>query len=96
MDSIIRHIDFVSFFNTYYRAVYFFALKYVKDGEVAEDVIETAFIKVWEKRGLFDSEVGMKSYLYKVVYTGCLKEVRSRKSEVRKKEGLIDCIIFIS
>ena len=32
--------------------------------------------------------MGLRGYLYKTVYNGCLKEVRSQKSEVRKKEGV--------
>ena len=55
---------------------------------MVEDIVLDSFVKVWERREMFDSENGMKSYLYKVVYNGCLKEVRRRQSEVRKKTGL--------
>jgi RNA polymerase sigma-70 factor (ECF subfamily) len=74
------------FFNTYYKAVYFFACKYVKDSEAAEDIVESSFIKLWEKREQMESETGLRGYLYKTVYHGCLRwlEREKRKDEVYK------------
>jgi len=85
------HIDFDSFFNTYYKAVYFFAFKYVKDEAVAEDIIENAFIKLWEKRADFANEAGMRGYLYKVVYNACLKEL-GRRSMVHRRQQEIELL----
>jgi len=55
---------------------------------VAEDIIESAFIKVWEKREKFEVEVKAKSYLYKTVYHGCLKAVKSLELRVKSERGL--------
>jgi RNA polymerase sigma-70 factor (family 1) len=76
------------FFNAYYKPLYFFAFGYIKDKAVAEDIVSDSFIKVWDKREQFENEVGLKNYLYKTVYNGCMKEVRSQESEVRRKNGL--------
>jgi RNA polymerase sigma-70 factor (ECF subfamily) len=72
-------------FNTYYKAVYFFAWKYVKDGAVAEDIVENSFIKLWEKREQMESEAGLRGYLYKTVYHGCLRW-NSRQSMVDRRQ----------
>lgn len=76
---------FIYFFNTYYKAVYFFACKYVKEGAAAEDIVENSFIKLWEKREQLDSEAGMRGYLYKTVYHGCLRW-NSRQSMVDRRQ----------
>jgi len=72
------------FFRLYYKAVYFFACKYVKDSDVAEDIVENSFIKLWEKREQMESEAGLRGYLYKTVYHGCLRwiENEGRKEKV--------------
>jgi RNA polymerase sigma-70 factor (ECF subfamily) len=79
------HINFDSFFNRYYKAVYFFACKYVKDGAVAEDIVENSFIKLWEKREQLESEAALRGYLYKTVYHGCLRW-NSRQSMVDRRQ----------
>ena len=86
MLSSNSHTDFDSFFHSYYKAVYFFACKYVKDGAVAEDIVENSFIKLWEKREQMESEAGLRGYLYKTVYNGCLRwiENEGRREKVYK------------
>ena len=78
------------FFNTYYKAVYLFAFKYVKECVVAEDIIDNSFIKLWDKRLQMESEIGLRSYLYKTVYHGCLRwlEDQKRKNKVYKTYNL--------
>src|SRR4030095_28553 len=73
------------FFNTYYKAVYFFACKYVKENAAAEDIVENSFIKLWEKRERMESEAGLKGYLYKTVYNACLRW-NSRQSMVDRRQ----------
>jgi len=80
-----EEVGFNYFFNTYYKAIYFFACKYVKDSAAAEDIVENSFIKLWEKRERMESETGMRGYLYKTVYHGCLRWI-SRESGVRSRE----------
>ncbi|HMK16855.1 MAG TPA: RNA polymerase sigma-70 factor [Chitinophagaceae bacterium] len=80
------------FFNAYYKAVYFFACKYVKDSAAAEDIVENSFIKLWEKREQMESEAGLRGYLYKTVYHGCLRwNSRSSMVHSRQKE-----IVYLS
>lgn len=51
---------------------------------MAEDIIENSFIKLWEKREQMESEAGLRGYLYKTVYHGCLRwlEREKKKGEV--------------
>jgi RNA polymerase sigma-70 factor (ECF subfamily) len=80
---------FNHFFNEYYNALYFFACKFLKDEDKVEDVVLESFMKVWERKEKFETEVKAKAYLYRCVYTGCMREVRSQKLEARKKNGLV-------
>ena len=69
------------FFRAYYKPLCFFANKYTRDMPAAEDVVSEVFIKVWEKRETITSAEGLKSYLYKSVYHGCLRW-KGRESRV--------------
>jgi RNA polymerase sigma-70 factor (ECF subfamily) len=55
-----REEGFTYFFNSCYKPLYFFATRYVKDSAAAEDIITDSFIKLWDKREIFETEQGIK------------------------------------
>jgi len=54
------------FYNIYSLPIYRKLLKMTKVEFVAEEILQTVFIKVWDKRGLIDPEKGLKAYLYQI------------------------------
>jgi RNA polymerase sigma-70 factor (ECF subfamily) len=74
-----REEAFNYFFNSCYKPLYFFASRYVKDEAAAEDVITESFIKLWDKREIFETESGIKGYLYKSVYNACLRWLQQQQ-----------------
>jgi RNA polymerase sigma-70 factor (ECF subfamily) len=66
----IRDNDLTSFellYNRYKRNIYSFALRYLKNPYEAEDVVQIAFINLWEHRSSLDEAQSVKSYLYRSV-----------------------------
>lgn len=61
--------------------LYRFAFKSISDGEVAKDVVQQAFLTLWENCGKVAIEKA-KSYLFTVAYRRCMDEFRSRKDYV--------------
>jgi RNA polymerase sigma-70 factor (ECF subfamily) len=43
--------------------------------------VENSFIKLWEKREQMESEAGLRGYLYKTVYHGCLRWLAKKGRE---------------
>jgi len=82
---------FEFFFRLHYQPLCFFANRYLQDMPAAEDVVSEVFIKVWEKRESIVSAAGLKSYLYKSVYNGCMRwkqsTANSRRSAVSIEAG---------
>jgi RNA polymerase sigma-70 factor (ECF subfamily) len=78
-------------FKDNHKSLCFFAGRYVKDVNAMLDIVEESFVKVWAKRKQFDSETGLRSYLYKTVYNGCLKwlEQEKNKASVLETYGII-------
>jgi RNA polymerase sigma-70 factor (ECF subfamily) len=42
----------------------------------AEDVVQSMFLKIWEKRQALNINHTFKSYLYKAVYHQCVNQFR--------------------
>lgn len=57
----------------------YFAAKYVDDDEVIEDIVQDAFVALWEKREQIQEENALKAYLYRAVRNDCLNLIRHRK-----------------
>lgn len=69
-------------FRNLYLPLGMYALRIVGDVEVAEDMVQDAFIKAWlaVESG---SEIGyFRSYMYQIVRNECVSYLRSRKETV--------------
>lgn len=72
---------FSYFFHLYYRCIYFFAFKWIRDEESAKDIASAAFIKTWQKREKLQTATAIKSYLYQVTRNDCYKWLHRHKKE---------------
>lgn len=66
-------------FNTYFPGLVAFANKYVFDLDMSKEIVQIAFIKLFEKRNYLNITTSLKSYLYKMVYNDCLNAINSKK-----------------
>ncbi|ERJ58717.1 RNA polymerase sigma factor [Sphingobacterium paucimobilis] len=57
---------FLHVFNLYYAKIHSFLLKYVHSNDLAEDLTQEVFIKVWEQREKLIDVKYFKSYLYSI------------------------------
>ena len=63
---------FRELFGTFYRYLVLYALRYVKQQEVAEDVVQEVFIAIWESDKKYNSYHGFRAFLYDAVKNRCL------------------------
>lgn len=70
---------FTFFFEKYYPSLCFFANRFVKNKDAAEDIVSEALMKVWEKREKLDNPVGLKNYCYTIVRHDCVHWLKSRQ-----------------
>ena len=56
-----------------------FAQKYVKDFETAKEIVQDAYISMWEKRETIDMERAVKSYLTMVIHNKCTNYLRDNR-----------------
>ena len=59
-------IDFKKFFEEFFPAVYALMRKYTQEDEVAWDLAQDAFLKLWDKWDEFAGEENAKAFVYTV------------------------------
>ncbi|PPK87394.1 RNA polymerase sigma-70 factor (ECF subfamily) [Neolewinella xylanilytica] len=70
---------FRALFDAEYDRLANFALRYVGETAVAEDIVQDVFVALWSKRAELSIQVSLKAYLYQSVRNGCLNHLKSRK-----------------
>ena len=66
-------------FDDYFNKLYAYAFTIVKNNAEAKDIVQAAFVKLWEKRDEVNLAVAGKAFLYTSVYHLSLNSVRNRK-----------------
>jgi RNA polymerase sigma-70 factor (ECF subfamily) len=74
-------LEFNYFFSIYYRALCFFASRFIQDQDSVHDIVEESFIKLWQNREQIKDEKHLRNWLYKVTYHACLKWIEKQRAE---------------
>jgi RNA polymerase sigma-70 factor (ECF subfamily) len=76
---------FEQVFKTYYECLCNYANTFVTDMDEAEEVVQSTFLLLWEKRAELNIQISVKSYLYQSVRNRCLNQIKHNK--VRQAHG---------
>lgn len=74
---------FRELFKSFYRYLVLYAMRYVRQREVAEDIVQEVFMAVWESGKLYNSFYGFRSFLYDSVKNRCLNYLKHQQVEER-------------
>lgn len=77
---------FRSVFQQCYTDLCRYAFTVLKDMDEAEDVVQSMFIKIWEKRETLNVQHAMRNYLYRAVYNQCINLLDHRKIKLKHQE----------
>jgi RNA polymerase sigma-70 factor (ECF subfamily) len=72
--------EFGNFFRRNHRTACLVALKYVKDFQLAEDLVQDVFIAFWEKRDCFQVRTNLQNYFFAAVRNHSINLVQRNKS----------------
>lgn len=73
-------------FDQYYHSLCFFAIKLINEHNIAEDIVEETFVKLWEKEPDFSLHKNIKAALYIGVKNACLDHIKKRKYQRRQTQ----------
>jgi RNA polymerase sigma-70 factor (ECF subfamily) len=70
---------FEQVFKMHFQHLFNFALQFIPDEDVAKDITQSVFIKLWEHRENVDVQKSVKSYLFTSVRNTCINHIRDNK-----------------
>jgi len=74
---------FEQLFKKHFRELHAYAFSLLKDWDVAEEIVQSLFLKLWEKNEWSHIQTSIKSYLYKSVYHDSLNYIRRQKVQLK-------------
>jgi len=86
----IKVFDFL--FNSYYSILCVYAKGLLRVSQIAEEVVQDVFLKLWNGRSALSINISLKAYLYKTVHNRCLNYIRDHSTQKVIKEFSIDDI----
>lgn len=69
-------------YNKYCEGMYYVALRFMNDTMEAEDAMQEAFIKAFQKLHQFNGEVSFGAWLKRIVINKCLDKLKAKKLEL--------------
>ena len=78
MPQIDNNINFDELFRYNYRPLCMYALHYLQDVELSEDIVQESYAVLWEKLQEGTHVLNRKSYLYMMVRNRCLDHLRKK------------------
>ncbi len=81
---LIKKGDMVAFdaiYNKYCKRLYGFVIRYVKQEEDAEEIVQEVFMKIWETRNKIDVYSSFESFLFTITYNSAISLLRKRANE---------------
>ncbi|RIJ48016.1 RNA polymerase sigma-70 factor [Maribellus luteus] len=79
---------FDAIYNKYCHKLHAFVLRYLKQQEDAEEIVQEVFIKIWNSRSKIDIYASFESFLFTITYNATMSLLRKRVSEIKSKEYL--------
>lgn len=66
-------------FNNYYKSLCATAILLLKERKAAEDIVQDAFLKIWNRKHELANVANLGAYLHTTVKHACLDELRKTK-----------------
>ena len=76
-------------FDLYFEKLYSYAFTILKDNAEAKDIVQSAFVRLWEKRMEVNLSTSAKSYLCTSVHRLALNSIRNRKTREKHQARII-------
>jgi RNA polymerase sigma-70 factor (family 1) len=79
---------FEELFKQYYAPLVVYACKYVTNIDVAREIVQDFFVRLYEKRQTLSIGVSVKSYLYRSVYNCCINYFNQRNIQEKHLKSI--------
>ena len=86
---------FEQLFKEYYDATCRYVMRVIRDSDTTEEIVQSTFVNLWEKRELIRADISFKSYLFRSAYNTALNYIKHQKvvsNYVAKKQEKIELV----
>ena len=80
---------FEAIFIKYYKVLCSFSRHFLNDDELAEEIVQETFVKIWEKRKTHVIETSLEHYLFRAVRNHCFNQLQHQKIKNRYTEKIL-------
>lgn len=70
---------FESVYNRFFVRLFVYAREYVGNEEVAKELVQDTFLKLWEVKTALNDDTHLSSYLYRITRNNCLNYLKHLK-----------------
>ena len=81
-------IAFDNIYEIYSKRLYGFVIRFVKQKEDAEGIVQEVFIKIWETRNKIDIYSSFDSFIFTIAYNTTINLLRKRVNEHKYQDQL--------
>jgi RNA polymerase sigma-70 factor (ECF subfamily) len=89
-----RIYDYI--FHYYYSGMVVFALKYINKKEIAEDIVQDFFVKLWIKREKIEIKSSLKSYFFTSLKNSCIDYLRKNDANTNSISSPVEILKNLS
>lgn len=91
---VVRLIDgdedaFCELYAAYKNRLIYFAMRFLKSREYAEDIFQDAFTIIWQSRRFINPDTSFSSYLYTIVRNRILNQLRDLANQDKLREQIL-------
>ncbi|MCL4641077.1 MAG: RNA polymerase sigma-70 factor [Pseudosphingobacterium sp.] len=79
---------FENVFKQHFNSLHAYAFTILKDAVAAEEIVQSLFLKLWEKRENLDIRSSLKSYLYRATYNDCMNTIKHWQVKQRHQDHI--------
>lgn len=79
---------FRQYYEKYYHALCLWVVRIIKEETRMHDIVQEAFIVLWNSRMIIESELHLKMFLYQVVRNRCFNYLKSKTGRGKIYSGV--------
>lgn len=79
--SLSDEAAFLRIYNLYKDKIYAFAMRFLRSGDLAKDIVQQTFMKLWEVRERLNTDLSLNAYLFKIARNLLMDHIRKYRFE---------------
>lgn len=70
---------FSQLFEMHYKGACRYVIRLVRDEDTAEEIVQSTFVNLWEKKEMISADISFRSYLFRSAYNTALNYLKHQK-----------------